>query len=94
MYLRIMTIYNNIIINIEKRIGNMHNTYTVTELSEIFGLKYTTMSRNLARAGLHRYPKTSRLGKYKIYEVGETLFDLDKAETDEYIKEWRDKQND
>lgn len=72
----------------------MHNTYSVAELSEIFGLKYTTLSRNLARTNLQRYPRTSRTGNYNVYEVGEALFGLDKAETDEYVKEWRDKQHD
>ena len=71
----------------------MHNTYSVAELSEIFDLKYSTLARNLVRAKLQRYPRTSRTGKFNVYEVGEALFGFDKSETDEYVKEWRNKQH-
>lgn len=70
----------------------MHNTYSVKDIAAIFGLQYHTMRRNLQKSGLHKYPRTSRYGKYNAYEVGDALFGFDKTQTDAYINEWKENQ--
>lgn len=68
----------------------MHNTYSIKELSEIFGLNYQPMRGNIFKAKLQKYPKTSKYGKYNVYEVGDALFGFDHEQTDEYVNEWKE----
>lgn len=57
---------------------------TKTQLKEIFGLSWPTVTKYTKR--LNGFPKGSQRAKYNVYEFGE-VFGYDKATVDELMKE-------